>query len=476
MVSIPVQHTNSHLNDLLHILSAAVQLYPDSRNLAHHHAELLAQCGFDREALNACEAFLIRFGIDDELLNLALAVRQKFGFYDLLAQSGKQSISLCMIVKDEQSCLARCLASARPVVHEIVIVDTGSSDRTVDIAIAFGAKVSPFPWNGNFSDARNYGLEQAKGAWILVLDADEVISLQDHTALLAATSAVEKSSAFSVVTRNYTTMVQAQGWTANDGSYPEEERADGWRPSWKVRLFSNDARFRFRGDVHEMVEASLREAGVNIQHASFVVHHYGELDQDPVKLIDKKQRYFEIGMQKLDQHPDDMAAICELAVQAGELGRFEEAVGLWDRVLQRYPAYVEALFNKGYCLMGLQRYDEALAHSYRALELDPDHKEAAFNYGTCELYVGDPQGAIKKLVPLAEKYSDYPLLTAVLLVLYLAAGHAESAFVYLEKLKSSNYAVKDYVMARIHLLEKIGALERARGVSEGIQMLGGGLR
>ncbi|SJZ34551.1 Glycosyltransferase involved in cell wall bisynthesis [Trichlorobacter thiogenes] len=460
----------------LQILSTTVQSYPDARHLALNHAKLLVQCNRNAEVLKACERFFVRFGVDAELLSLTQQFSSRVGTYDRLAEGGAASVSLCMIVKNEEGCLVRCLASVKSVVHELVVVDTGSSDRTVAIATAFGARLLHFSWNGSFSDARNYGLEQAKGAWILVLDADEVISLQDHKALLAATSAVEKPSAFSVVTRNYTTMVQAQGWTANDGSYPEEERADGWRPSWKVRLFSNDARFRFRGDVHEMVEASLREASVNIQHASFVVHHYGELDQDPVKLIDKKQHYFEIGMQKLDQYPDDMAAICELAVQAGELGRFEEAVGLWDRVLQHYPDYVEALFNKGYCLMGLQQYDEALAHSYRALELDPDHKEAAFNYGTCELYVGDPQEAIKKLVSLAEKYSDYPLLTAVLLVLYLAAGHAESAFVYLEKLKSSNYAVKDYVMARIHLLEKIGAFERARIVSEGILMLGSGLR
>lgn len=468
---------NNQQLDALSIIESAAQLYPDCRHLALHKAMLEARYGQDAIALTTCEAFLYRFGVDDELLQTTLELRVRAGLYDRLTEDKQQSISLCMIVKNEESCLARCLASIKPLVHEMIVVDTGSTDHTVAIATAFGARVFHFAWNGSFADARNAALDKANGAWVLIIDADEVISSQDYSVIAAVVSSAKKGNmAFSVLTRNYTTLVQAQGWTANDGSYSEEERAEGWKPSWKVRLFPNERRFRFKGEVHEMVESSLREAGVPIEKATFVVHHYGELEQDPVRQLDKKLRYFETGLQKLTEKPDDMAAICELAVQAGELGRFSEGIRLWDRVLQQHPDYVEALFNKGYCLMGLQQYVEALEYSCRALELDPGHKEAAFNYGTCELYVGDPQGAIKKLVPLAEKYSDYPLLTAVLLVLYLAAGHAESAFVYLEKLKSSNYAVKDYVMARIRLLEKIGAFERARIVSEGILMLGSGLR
>lgn len=435
------------------ILISASQACPDCRHLALHKALLLTRVGQEATASVACEEFLARFGVDDQLLEVARELRERAGLYDRLAEAGQQSISLCMIVKDEEACLARCLASAKPAVHELVVVDTGSSDRTVAIATAFGARVVAFPWNGSFSDARNHGLSQARGCWVLALDADEVIAAQDYGAIAAAVgSATNRICAYNVLTRNYTTMIHAQGWTANDGSYPIEERAEGWQPSTKVRLFHNDHRFRFRGEVHEMVEPSLREVGIELQPAPFVVHHYGALEQDPVKQLDKKVGYFEAGMQKLAQQPDDLAAISELAVQAGELGRFAEAIGLWDRVLEQHPTYVEALFNKGYCLMGLQRYTEALECSRRVLALDPDHKEAAFNYGTCELYVGDPQRALTMIKPVAAQHPDYPLLKSLLAILYLATDSITAGQKLVQTLLHDGYGINGYIQERVAVL------------------------
>ncbi len=458
---------SSYRCQALEVVAEAYRAYTECRHLALQHVNLLAACEYRSEALRAAEAFLGHFGADDELLQCALELRQRAGLYDYLTEGGQQSISLCMIVKDEEACLARCLASAKPAVHELVVVDTGSSDRTVAIATVFGARVVSFPWNGSFADARNHGLEQARGSWVLVLDADELLAAQDYSAITEAVRLAAKDiKAFSVLTRNYTTMIHAQGWTANDGSYPAEERADGWQPSWKVRLFPNDRRFRFRGEVHEMVEASLRAAGMEILSAPFVVHHYGELEQDPVKQLDKKLRYFETGLQKLAQQPDDLAAICELAVQAGELGRFEEGIDLWDRVLQGHPEYVEALFNKGYCLMGLKRYAEALELSRRALEHDPDHKEAALNYGTCELYVGDPGRALQVVEPVAARYSDYPLLQALRAALYGGCGQTDQGRQLVTQLRQQGYGIAGYLQARCDTLRSLGRDAVADGVAE----------
>ncbi len=84
-------------------------------------------------------------------------------------------LSLAMIVKNEAARLPRCLSSVKNVVDELVIVDTGSSDDTVAIAQSFGATVYPWTWTDDFAAARNYGLAQTHGDWILVLDADEVL-------------------------------------------------------------------------------------------------------------------------------------------------------------------------------------------------------------------------------------------------------------------------------------------------------------
>ncbi len=84
-------------------------------------------------------------------------------------------INLVMIVKDEERTLERCLKAAKPLVDDIIIADTGSTDRTVEIARQMGAAVYPFTWVDDFSAARNFALEKSDGDWNLVLDADETV-------------------------------------------------------------------------------------------------------------------------------------------------------------------------------------------------------------------------------------------------------------------------------------------------------------
>jgi len=82
----------------------------------------------------------------------------------------KNEVSLCMIVKNEETYLPRCLSSIKDIVDEIIIIDTGSSDRTIEIAKSFGAQVHYFQWNNNFGEARNESLKYATKDWILILD------------------------------------------------------------------------------------------------------------------------------------------------------------------------------------------------------------------------------------------------------------------------------------------------------------------
>ncbi|MBE7444559.1 MAG: glycosyltransferase [Planctomycetia bacterium] len=91
----------------------------------------------------------------------------------------RPTLSACMIVKNEEKFLAQCLQSIRSAVDEIIIVDTGSTDRTVDIAQSFGAKVYKHPWKNSFSEARNHSLSYASCDWILQIDADETLEQAD---------------------------------------------------------------------------------------------------------------------------------------------------------------------------------------------------------------------------------------------------------------------------------------------------------
>ena len=82
-------------------------------------------------------------------------------------------ISTCLIVKNESENIGRCLDSIKNISDEIIVVDTGSTDDTVEIAKSFGARVYFYGWDNNFSNARNHALDKATGDWIIFLDADE---------------------------------------------------------------------------------------------------------------------------------------------------------------------------------------------------------------------------------------------------------------------------------------------------------------
>lgn len=111
-------------------------------------------------------------------------------------------ISLCMIVKNEAHNLQRCLASVAGAVDETIVIDTGSTDATCEIARAFGARVRTFPWNDNFSDARNASLELATGDWVLVLDADEALA-EESKEVLRRLTAVDGVEGYFIKIINY---------------------------------------------------------------------------------------------------------------------------------------------------------------------------------------------------------------------------------------------------------------------------------
>lgn len=439
--------------ELYELLYRLVQSWPESRQLARHHARLAVSCAAAGQALDACESFLAYFDADGELLEMGLDLRRILGPYDRLGLGDATTISLCMIVKDEEQHLARCLASVKAAVHELVVVDTGSSDRTVEIADLFGARVVPSVWQDDYAAARNVGLAAARGAWVLVLDADEVIAASDHAGIAAA-AAVHELVAWQVTTRNYVQQPTCQGWQPSDGSYAAEEISDGWYPSSKVRLFRRDPQIAFQGIVHEMVEPALRASGYAIRTAAFVVHHYGELDT--VALMDKKQRYYRLGQAKLASAPADPVLLAELAVQVAELGQLEESLALWERLLALQGQNPEALFNRGGVLLLLKRYHESAESSRRATQLLPSLKEAWLNLANASIALGDLAGAKTALVRLAALAPEYPPLWGAGLILSILQADEAVAAGYAQRLSDRGYNVSGIVSGKMQELELAG--------------------
>ncbi|MGC2062674.1 MAG: tetratricopeptide repeat protein [Thermodesulfovibrionales bacterium] len=396
------------------VFQEARTVYPHNRRINFLLIDVLLQQKKYGVAMDEAEQAMILFGIDDDILSAVLDIRKRIGPREIDKKTTlKSTVSLCMIVKNEEQHLAKCLMSAKGVVDEMIVVDTGSGDRTRDIATAFGAKLYDFPWTDDFSEARNASISRASGDWILVLDADEVISPRDHSDLMRLTANTGRPVSYSFVTRNYIPQIHKTGWSANDGTYMEEAGA-GWFGSTKVRLFPRDARVRFSNPVHELVEPSLAKTEISVMECAIPVHHYGKLDQEKVDV--KWEEYYFLGRKKLDGTGENADALRELAIQAGELTRFDEAIELWQRAIRLQPGMVIAYLNLASVYLQKDDFKPALAAAEEALKLSPDGKEAICNYALCELYAGSAERAMDVLGGLLQKDPAYPSANILLAI------------------------------------------------------------
>ena len=221
-------------------------------------------------------------------------------------------ISLCMIVRDEAQNIRRCLDSVAGVVEEIVVVDTGSTDNTVQIAREYGAIVQSFKWNENFSDARNASIEPATGDWILFLDADEELSAESREALriLSADDAVE---GYFVKIINY---LGNEGWIETC-------------PDLIFRLFRNRPDYRFRGAIHEQIADVILEKNNGAAYRvaeEVVLFHHGYLDRQ-IDEKDKKNRNLKIIQSEFGKDPENKLLRFHYGVELFRAERYLEAVG-----------------------------------------------------------------------------------------------------------------------------------------------------
>ena len=147
------------------------------------------------------------------------------------------TISLCMIVKDEEAVLKRCLESAKEIADEMIVVDTGSRDQTREIAEKEGARVYQFPWIDDFAAARNFSFSQAVMDYCLWLDADDVLLPEDRRRLQKLKESLEPG--VDMVMMKYNTAFDSQGKPIF--SY------------YRERLIRNFRGYRWMGAVHEVI-------------------------------------------------------------------------------------------------------------------------------------------------------------------------------------------------------------------------------
>jgi tetratricopeptide (TPR) repeat protein len=261
-----------------------------------------------------------------------------------------------MIVKNEAAHLARALESVRGLVDEVVLVDTGSTDGTIAVARAFGARLFEIAWQDDFSAARNYGIDRASGDWVLILDADESIAARDHAAIRALVDG-DDADVVSVRQRNYV-MTIPPDWQAGPGGYDEGVPYPGFVDVRQRRLFRRPV-LRYRNRVHEHLFPVDAKATVRDRSADWVVHHYGKVGQSD-RLRAKGEAYVRIGLLKAEASPDDPVVHYELGAQYSELGQHESALASFERVRTLAGDVRHTRLLIGVSLFHLHRYDEAL--------------------------------------------------------------------------------------------------------------------
>jgi len=303
-------------------------------------------------------------------------------------------ISLSMIVKDEGATLAHCLGSVRPLVGEMVVVDTGSSDGTVGIAEGFGARVFRFEWSDDFSAARNEALRHVTGDWVLVLDADEAIDPIDHRAIADACGR-PCADAYNLTTRNYTASANETtldvGAVPNTSDYGEGAGLPFYTDNTGLRLARRFGGLRFDGSIHETMGKSLVSHGKTIGRLHAVIHHYGKLHRD--REAHKADYYLRLARLEADRNPEDGWALFNLLQQALVARQWETALEASAASLG-LGGGVEplVLYGAGVACQQLGRHGEAVGHFDSLLGRSPDHYLAVMAKGVSKEALGDAAG------------------------------------------------------------------------------------
>ncbi|MDK8179886.1 glycosyltransferase [Paenibacillus sp. UMB4589-SE434] len=272
-------------------------------------------------------------------------------------QAASIKISLCMIVRNEEESLQRCLDSVIGLVDEIIIVDTGSTDNTKQIATQNKAKVYEFEWIDDFGAARNYAFSKATQEYILWLDADDVIQQKDHAAFKELKQ---------TLSRDIKSVTMAYVLNTNEAGEPLFSIR-------RNRLVRRDANFKWHGPVHEYLAV-----GGQIQHSDIAVYH-----KKDKQYTDRNLRIYENRLAAGEQFtPRD------LYYYANELkdhARYEDALEFYEKFLQTKQGWVEdciqACLKMETCHDKLNNESKRLTTLFRSFEFDKPHSDICCQIG-----------------------------------------------------------------------------------------------
>jgi glycosyltransferase involved in cell wall biosynthesis len=299
------------------------------------------------------------------------------------------ALSLCMIVRDEAPRIAECLKSIAPHVDEMVVVDTGSTDRTREIARDCGARVFDFPWTDSFAEARNQSLVQARGDWIFWMDADDVISPQAGQELRGLIRRhPQRDVAYQIQVRI----------PPRPGEFSESVVDH-------VKLFPNRPDLRFEHRIHEQILPALRRAGLEVRFSDLSVTHQN-YDHSSDGQERKRRRDFRLLELDLRDRPNHPFVLFNLGMTHLYATKEYEVVAHYLRRCLDTSDWRDSIIRKAYAMLTTARicqqdWGAAIAANEEGRSYYPDDAELLFQAGQIYQRVGrfgEAREALERLI------------------------------------------------------------------------------
>jgi Predicted O-linked N-acetylglucosamine transferase, SPINDLY family len=269
--------------------------------------------------------------------------------YNRIESNNKEDfakISLCMIVKDEEKYIEKSLRNIKDKVEEIIVVDTGSKDRTKEIVKKYTDKIYDYEWCEDFSKARNYSISKAKNNWILVLDADEICS-EFH---------VNKINDFikaSIDTIGRINIINYYG-----------KASETKKSSTRLGRLFNKNFYEYNGSIHEQL-TSKNKSEVKMLNVNISVEHFGYTEEDIMEKM-KVIRNESLLLKELQKNPKDPYVLYQLGKTYFIGKRYYKALNYFRESIEVLEdekfEYAEDLIESyGYSLLNTKKYKEALS-------------------------------------------------------------------------------------------------------------------
>lgn len=281
------------------------------------------------------------------------------------------TISLCMIIRDEEAVLARCLDSIKDIVDEIIIVDTGSVDSSIEIAKRYTDKVFSYTWNDDFAAARNYSFSFASKAYCMWMDADDILEKKDQKELLALKEALDSS--VDIVMMKYHTAFDKDGHPTF--SY------------YRERLLKRTENFQWEGVIHEAITPR-----GNIVYKELAITHKKEKASDADRNLNIFEKMLSSG-RKL--------SLREQFYYARELyyhKRYQEAIQQFTLFLNSGLGWIENCIDacqiRSYCYQAIQEESKALSSLFESFAYDEPRAEIVCDIGRYFMEQGNDSLAI----------------------------------------------------------------------------------